>query len=375
MIRSLVAQVRTTAGVDTSRLVAARLEGAAAGYDTALERQALYRQIDERMESIRGVRASFANAVPLGGFVDSGWKVVTDGAPGATVDRAPDVGWIAIGSRYFETLGAPPVRGREFDSRAIDREDLAIVNERFADVHFGGQDPIGRRIRLVKPASGMSSDDAPWRTIVGVAPNVRQSSREGGAFEPLVYVPLGADPINATPFLLVRSDLATGAVATMLRGEIGTIDRDLALIDIQTVDDLLALERWEQRFAGTIFTVFAGVAVLLAAVGLYGVTTHSAAQRTREIGIRIALGAQARHVWSLVTRRAGVQLAIGLALGIAGGLAVAQILPSRLAGTSPLDPVTFLIVAVMLIAVGFVASFVPARRAMRVEPVAALRAE
>jgi putative ABC transport system permease protein len=373
MIRSVLVQMRTDAGIDTSRLITMRLDVAAAGYAPE-QRQSLYRQIEERFASISAVTASFASEVPLGGAPER--ELVTDDQPETSRGTRPVVGQMTIGTKYFEMLGTRPVRGRMFEYDDADASRVAIVNERLAAMYFHGEEAIGRRVRLLQlgaedTAGGSGAD---WLTIVGVAPNVRQRSVEGGDFDPIVYVPVGVNPVIGTD-IIVRSALDTAAVTALLRQHMREIDPDLPLFNIRTVEQALAFERWAQRFTGSLFSIFAGIALVLAVVGLYAVTAYSAAQRTREIGVRIALGAQGSHVWWAVTRSATAQLVVGLLLGASGSFAISRVLPSQLTGASGSDPVTLIAVAALLVVVGIAACFVPARRAMRLDPVAALRAE
>jgi putative ABC transport system permease protein len=278
---------------------------------------------------------------------------------------------MTIGSRYFEALGTRLARGRTFTSAdGGTPETTGIVNERFAALHFPGEEPLGRRVRLTTAGQ---ADGPEWVTIVGIAPNIRQRDTPDGDFDPIVYVPYASNPLPFTTILVRSPDSALAA--SVLREHVRTIDPDLPLFDVMTLDEALAAERWPFRVFGTMFTMFAAAALVLAAVGLYAVTAYSVAQRTREIGVRMALGAQSRQVWWLVTRRAALQLAVGLLIGMAGALGVGQLLQGLLVRTSPTDPVTLLGVPVLLVAVAIAAFTIPARRAMRLDPVAALRQE
>jgi ABC-type antimicrobial peptide transport system permease subunit len=172
----------------------------------------------------------------------------------------------------------------------------------------------------------------------------------------------------------MRADDA-GLAASVLRDQVRAIDPNLPLFDLMTVDDALAADRWPFRVFGTMFTAFAGAAVVLAAIGLYAVTAYSVAQRTREIGVRIALGAQAQQVWWLVSRRAALQIAMGLVIGMPAALGVGQLLRGVLSRISPTDASTLIAVPTLLVVVAVAAFAVPARRAMRLDPVSALRQE
>jgi putative ABC transport system permease protein len=257
-------------------------------------------------------------------------------------------------------------------SNEPDAARLALVNDRLAEMYFPGEDAIGRRVRFVIPGNPPTATE--WVTIVGIVPNVRQRSNDGGAFDPLVYVTVDTNPPRAT-HLIARSALDTGVVASALRRAMAAIDPDLPVSNILTVEERLAGERWAQRFTSTLFSIIAGIALLLGTVGLYAVTAYAASQRTRELGLRLALGAPARDVWWTVVHRAVRQVAVGLTLGIAGGVAISRILPAQLTGAVGTDPLTFGAVAVVLVLAAMVASSLPARRAVRLDPVAALRAE
>jgi ABC-type antimicrobial peptide transport system permease subunit len=217
----------------------------------------------------------------------------------------------------------------------------------------------------------------PRHTIVGIAPDIRQSSTEDSSGNAgVVYVSYATHPLQRGN-LVARSDADASAVATLLREQVRAVDPDLPLFDVMLLDDLLAAsdERVGLRVFGTMFALFAVVALLPATVGLYAVTAYAAAQRTREIGVRVALGARANHIWWLVTRGAALQLALGLSIGMAGATAIGQLLKSILVGTSAIDPVTLLAVAGLLVVVALAACLLPARRAMRLDPAVVLRSE
>ena len=374
MMRSLLAQVRADAGVDTSQLVTLRLDLPAATYSTAGQRRRLYQDIEERFATLPGVQVGLASQVPLASVPER--ELITDDKPDIPAGSRPVVGQMTVSSSYFEMLGARSVRGRMFERRDGVPDAVAIVNERLAALYFSGEEPIGRRIRLLvrgRPSVNNGSNTQ-WLTIIGVAPNVRQRSIEGGAFDPIVYLPIDlSTPVAAS--VIVRSDLDPGTVAATLRDRMRTIDPDLPLFEVRTVNQQLAFLRWPQRVFGTMFATFAAIALVLAIVGLYAVTAYAAMQRTKEIGVRMALGAQASHVWWLVTRNAATQLTVGLLLGGCGAVAISRALPGQLAGASGSDPFTLVAVAGLLVTVALVACAIPARRALRLNPVVAMRSE
>jgi predicted permease len=364
MMRNLLTQVTMDAGVNTSGLMRMALDLPAAVYSSPERRTAFYARLDERLKATPGATATLASAIPLAG-AQSG-RVLFRGRPEPPADERPIVSLMTIGPRYFETLGVAMRQGRAFDSDAGRLSRIAIVNQRFVDLYLRDGNPLAASIRL--------DSTGDWLTIVGVVDNLRQRSTAGGAFDPVVYLPLDANPI-ARINILVRSDLPLTTIASTIRAHVTAIDADLAVWNVRTVDEDLALSRWPQRLFGSLFAIFAVVAVVLAAVGLYAVTACSVAQRTQEIGIRIALGAPARQVWWIVTRGAMRQMTTGLVLGLLGAVAVARVLPALLTGTARADPLTLVSVALVLLAVGFAAAALPARRATRLDPVATLRAD
>jgi ABC-type antimicrobial peptide transport system permease subunit len=249
-----------------------------------------------------------------------------------------------------------------------------IVNERFAATFFPGADALGQRIRLsdpVRPGEPVSNP-AEWSTIVGIAQNIRQRMADNFDFDPVVYVPYTTDVVWSIN-LLTRPGADMAAAAAALRGEVAAIDPDLPLFDVRTVDDLLAFQRWGQRVFGTMFFTFAALALLLAAVGLYAVTAYGVSQRTREFGVRLALGAPTRHVAWLVTRRTSVQLAAGLLLGAAGAVGVSKVTPAVVSASRAGEPAFLAMVVALVIVVAAMACLLPARRAVRVDPIVALR--
>ncbi len=271
---------------------------------------------------------------------------------------------------YFRLFGVAPTAGRMFDDRdGPDNLPVAIVNERVVRLFFAGRDPIGRRIKLGR-------DSEPWRTIVGVVPDMHLGGAIG-RIDPQnegVYLPLRQETINFIT-LIARTQGAPERYAAAIQAQINTIDPMLPLYWVRSLDKQYQLDTWVYRAFGTLFMAFGFAALALAVIGLYGVMSFSVGQRTREIGVRMALGAQARSVRWLVLRQGGVQLAIGLLFGVGLAALLSRGLGILLFNVRPWDPSVFTIVVATLAASGLVACLVPARRATHVQPIEALRYE
>jgi predicted permease len=333
-------------------------------------RRELYQQFEDRLGNVPGLEASaVATSPPMGGGFGRG--LALDGRMPADGEQPPNVVVVAVGDRYFDTTGIPIRRGRTFRrDDGLPGHGAAIVNERFVAVHSPKQDPIGRQIRFIgDPANE-------WVPIVGVVPNVRQQGgRQGqGQPDPVAYIPLRSSP-ERTSVVLFRTPLDTAKAVDTIRGELRAIEPDLPLFNVQTLDQALAQQQWTFVVFGSMFAVFAGIALVLSAVGLYAVTAYSVSQRTQEIGIRMALGALPSQILWLVLRRSLVQLAIGLPIGVAGAFGVGRLLQSLLVQTSPNDPVTLASITFLLVAVAVLACLWPARRAARFDPMLALRGD
>jgi predicted permease len=374
MMRSIVAQYEMDAGVDTRGIMWARLDLPDLKYAAAEDRARFYQRLDERLAAAPGLVAALVSHAPFGG--GAGRNLWRDDEVVSREPRRPRVIMVTTGPRYFEAFRRRIVRGSERPRlEAGDGAAAVVVNEWLAAAVFPGEDPIGRRIRLTLPNG--ASPGPEWLTIAGIAPDIRQSSTEDASGrEGVVYVSYGTNPVPRAS-IVARSDSEPSVVAAVLREQVRAVDPDLPLFEVMKLDDLLAAsdERVGLRVFGTVFAVLAAVALLLATVGLYAVTAYAAAQRTREIGVRVALGAQTKQIWWLVTRSAALQLAVGLSIGMVGATGIGQLLGKVLVGTSATDPVTLAAVAGLLTVAGLSACLLPARRAMRLDPAAVLRSE
>jgi putative ABC transport system permease protein len=375
MMRSFLNLYRMDIGIDTSRLVVMQLIFPTRTYSSLESRALFLQQVDDRLNNISAIEgASSTNYLPFSGASQRRLEII--GRADMTGEARPFVSIVAVGSRYFDALGARMVRGRPFN--ATDGEpgrEAMIVNQRLAEMHFRGEDPVGKRIRMINDGNIPGAPRFYEATIVGVSPTIRQRGFERDP-DPVVYFTHAQNVLMAmNTNLIVRARGNPTSVVALLRQELSAMDPDVPLTGIRTMDEILARNRWPQRTFGTMFLAFAVIAIVLAAVGLYSVTAYSVAQRTQEIGIRMALGAEGGQVRWLILRRGMIELAVGLGLGIAAALSTGRLLQGMLVGTGPADFVTLVSISAVLISVALMACFWPARRATRLDPVKALRYE
>ena len=372
MMRSFLTLYQMALGLDTSRLLTMRVYLPLTKYPEVEPRIELFRQFEERLRGIAAIEASaMAIATPGGGGASR--PLAIDGHPTPVGVEPPTVSTLSVGDDYFDTLGVQLLRGRTFTSTdGLPGQESAIVNERFVTMHFADEDPIGRRIRLENPNRAPDTPEPVWLTIAGVAPDIRQVSLQDPEPDPGVYVPHRIEsPRSGVLMLRTLGDPAD--VTALVRDTMRILEPDLPLFNIQTMDQRLAQQRWPFRVFGSMFATFALIALVLSGVGLYAVTAYSVTQRTREIGLRVALGARPGQVQWLILRLALWQLAIGLLIGVAGALGVGQLLQSLLVQTSPTDPTTLVSIVALLMSVAVLACLWPARRAARLDPMEALR--
>lgn len=367
--RSFLRLQRASPGFNAEHVLALNLNLPLARYDEP-QQAAFYRQLLARVETLLGIDAAgVVSPLPLSGDqIEVTFE--TDGRPTAKGER-PSAEFRTASPNYFRAMSIPLLKGRDFTARDdMKSPGVVIVNETLARQIFPGEDPIGKRI---KPGMSVGNDPALMREIVGVVGDVKHQSlsSEAGAE---VYVPHAQIPFGGMT-LVARTGIDPQSLAATMRNEVNKLDKDIPVYNIRTLDDYLAASVAQPRFNTLLLGIFAGVALFLTMIGLYGVISYSVTERTHEIGIRVALGAQTSDVLKLVVKQ-GMWLAlIGVGVGLAAALALTRLLASLLYDVSATDPVTFIGVSLLLIAVALLACLVPARRAMKVDPMTALRYE
>ncbi len=369
LIRSFLEIQRVQLGFVPDHLLTVRVSLPFQQYQEDAQRVTFYQSLLERLGAVPGIESAaattdiFLDALPNSGVITVEGRDLTD------AERSLEVPFDAVSDDYFRTVGVPMVRGRAFTAAdGPDGARVAIVNENMARRFWPGEDAIGKRFTFGRP-----QDEDSWLTVVGVVGDMRRTGYDRPiryeAFFPLRQFAPGSMT------LVMRTRGAPLALATAVRGEVRALDRDLPVYEIGTVEQQLGAMVAQRRFSMALLGTFAGIALVLGIVGVYGVTSYLVAQRTREVGLRLALGAEPSQVVRMVVRQGMTAVGIGLALGLAAALVGARIMAGLLYGVSPTDVATLGLVTVALTVATWAANYLPARRAARVDPLVALRAE
>jgi putative ABC transport system permease protein len=367
LVRSFVRLMDVDAGFDTSRTVTMRLSLPGARYPQPEVRRRFFERLLENIDRIPGVQASgLVSFLPLAGLGSAtGYEVVGQPVPPLGQEPVTDVR-VIIG-QYFKAMGIPLLKGRLFDDRLPgDAQNKVIINQALARRHWPNEDPLGKRIKI-------SWTDNREDEVIGVVGDVRNTSLDADV-RSTIYWP---HPRNAygSMTLTIRTTGEPSSVVGSVRAIVKGQDPDLALADVKTMDDVVSRSVAQRRLMMTMLGMFAGAALLLSAVGIYGVIAYGVTQRTQEIGIRLALGAQRGDVLRMVVAQAAWLSLAGIAIGAAGAFLLTRLMTDLLFQVKPFDPLTFAAVAATLAMVALLAGYVPGRRATRVDPVVALRAE
>jgi putative ABC transport system permease protein len=372
MIRSFFKLYSLDTGVDTSRLVTMRLRLADKKYPKPEQRQLFYDALLPRLQAVPGIAtASITSAPPVAG-ADSRPLEIEGRAPSAGT-KPPQVSVLYVSETYFDALGVTLRQGRPLrQSDGTPGSEGAVVNARFVSQFFEGQDAVGKRIRV--GTGERVGTNGPWMPIVGISPAVRQRNAQDIQPDAVVYVSYRLTPPAGTT-ILARTQGDPSSVVSSVRQAVQEIDPNQPVFDVQTMDQFLAQNRWPYRVFGTMFTLFAIIALVLSAVGIYAVTAYSVTQRTQEIGLRMALGAQPAQVSWLILRQGLIQLVVGLSLGLAAAIGISPVLQALLVQITPSDPLTLGVICVLLTTITVAACLIPARRATHLDPLSALRVE
>jgi predicted permease len=369
MIKSVTNMRTMDPGYTTQNVFTARIGFPAAYTDTVAEWR-FFDQVLERVSALPSVQsASISSGLPAARQGFGGANFAVEGQTYLKDKDYPNASWLSVTPNFFATLKSPIVQGRAFTAGdRVDALPVVIVNKAFVKKYFPNVDPIGRRIRM-----GGSKSTAPWSTIVGVTGDVFTGNQEN-PFTPALYQPF-AQARASFVYVSARTAGPPLAITQGVREAVTALNSDIPLYWVQPLEDAVAQSLWFVRVFGAMFMIFGFVALFLASVGLYAVMSFSVSRRTREVGIRMALGAQARNVVGMIFGQGLWQLGIGMAVGLTLALGISQLLKIVLFQVQPRDPVIFGGVAAVLIVVGLIACLVPARRATLVDPLVALRSD
>ena len=379
MIRTFAALQAVDAGFNPHNVVSMMVSVAGSKEADAGRREIFYRELIERVRSLPGVEAAGGiNHLPLAG--DSwGWSFVVEGRPKPRPGETPTAVYRMVTPGYFHTMRLPLIRGRDVvEADKVSAPGVVIISERAAKEYWAGEDPIGQRISF----DDDKANPPTWLTIIGITKDAKQEDWVATPYPEVYLAAFQNKDFLSNPksyfayiTLVARTAGDPASVATAMKEAVWSFDRNLTISQVVTMDGVVAEATAQPRFEMLLLSIFAGVALVLASVGIYGVISYSASRRTHEIGVRMSLGATRGQVLLLVARQ-GIYLALaGSVAGIAGSLLLSRVMAKLLYGVQATDPVTFAAVATGLGVVAMLACYVPARRAMGVDPVAALRCE
>lgn len=368
LVRSFLSLLNTNPGFDPNNVLTMNLVLPSAKYKEQPQRTAFYADLVQRVQSTPGVESAAAvNYLPLGG-ANSSDAYLIEGEAEPQPGQEHEGRYRVATPDYFQTMRIPIVKGRAFTEHdKPGATAVAIVNETFARQHWPGQDAVGKRFRIFGPI-----DRNPWMDVVGIVEDVRHELTE--PVTPEFYLPHAQDPWNAM-VLVAKTNVDPASLAATLRQQVWSIDKDQPVFDVRTMQEVRSASVTMYSFSSVMLGIFAGIALLLASIGIYGVMAFAVTQRTQEIGVRMALGARALDVLKLVVSH-GMKLALlGIVIGLAGAWGLTRFMSGLLVGVQPTDLLTFAIVSASLFAAALLACYLPARRATKVDPLVALRYE
>ena len=369
MINSFVRFSRINPGFEPEQLVTFDFSLSGGAYAEDSQRISLVRQLRDRVQAKPGIGSvATVYGLPFGTMLNAVVGAIIDGRPESESRARARAALRVVSSDYFRTMGVPLLAGRAFSDEldTLNSPPALIINETFARKYFPGEDPVGRRMQLFTLSSN-------WHEIVGVIKDVKLTGLDAPATPEVYQSDLQSGVWMFS--LVVRSTLPLREIEKMVRAEAAALDKELPTFNVRTMEQAISTSVAPRRFIMMLIGLFAALALMLTAVGIYGVVSFSVSQQTREIGIRIALGAPRRTVLGHVLRQGTVVALVGIAIGLAGSFGLTRLIANQLFGVSATDPTTFVIVATLLMLVTLTACYLPARRATKVDPMAALRHE
>jgi putative ABC transport system permease protein len=358
-------------GFDAARVLTMRVELPETRYKETQAQTEFRRRVIEELNTLPGAEVAMVSELPLGG-ASLAHNFIIEGRPPVPVGEEPDLNSRSVGGDYLRVMRIPLREGRDLTPQDTAGAPLVgVVNESFARTYFAGATPVGARVRWAR-----ATGEPQWVTIVGVAGDVKHFGLDH-AEEPAIYTPYAQSQQNwkRWMYLVVRGDAEPSMMTNAVKSKIWAVDSQIPVTKVLTMEEVSASSVASRRFQMTLLAAFACVALLLAAVGIYGLISYSVAQRTHEIGVRMALGAQGRNILALVVRQGLALAAVGLAAGLLGALALTRVLTGLVYGVSTTDPATYAGLSLFLLLVALAACLIPARRATKVDPLTALRYE
>jgi putative ABC transport system permease protein len=367
LVSSFVSLLNVKVGFNTERLLTFVVSLPAARASQTPQRVGFYQQLQTRLASLPGVESvGVVSSLPLSG-ANSGSVVIVEGRPLSVGEQAPTIGWQSASAGYFKTMGIPILRGRNFTAEdAVRAQRVAMINESLARRVFPNEDPVGKRMSFGAPRT-----QADWREIIGVVGDARHHTLEIEP-DPRAY-DLFEQSNSGSMFIVVRTAGDPSRLANAARRQARELEPEAPVYLLATMDELVARSTATRRFSMLLVGGFALIALLLAAVGIYGVLSFAVSERRQEIGIRIALGARRFDILRLVVGHALALTLAGMLIGLAGSLLLTRFMTNLLYGVSPTDPRIMLLAAMALTLVALLACYIPARRATKVDPMVALR--
>jgi putative ABC transport system permease protein len=364
LVRSLIALQNTNPGFDANNVLTLRIDLSRAKYDKAEKAAAFFQDLEQRLSGLPGVETvGYITELPLSGQPNDA-PFTVEGRPPVAPDQRFGADFRRVNQNYFQALRIPVLRGRNFTEQEVrDSAQVIVVSQGLVDTVFPNEEPLGKRLLTVL-------SDKPFE-IIGIVGDIRHRSLE---FQPYAAMYMPTRQSGRTN-VVMRTQGDPLTLASGVRKEVNAIDPDQPISALRTMDEWVTRSTATPRYRTTLLALFAALAMILAATGIYGVMSYSVAQRTHEIGVRMALGARRFDVLSLVVRQGMLLVIVGLAIGLAGAFALTRVMASLLFGVTEKDPITFVVVAGLLTVVALIACYIPARRATKVDPLTALRYE